>query len=641
MSRDITGRDIDRRDILKGLGVAGMAGLAGCAGGDSTPTPNQGEDDGGDDSTPEPTATPEKLGDTLVNPDGDQVTLTAVYSTGGQTTETTMEFIKQELGKVGIRVELTGTQFQSMLANYAQNSTEDGSATFNGGPRDESTSSNQWDLMGGIGFNSYPRTPSSIRPFWIDVENPGASVNFYGYKPSKAIQPKVDEASSTTDPEQRQSLFAEIFGTLSRDQPVNFLTFSNDLLGFRSNVSGLGEAVFGFGYQSQSRYFGSGVAAVGGSYTNGAASGAKTLNPIRSNDTSSDARIGLTMDGAYTLDPQNNFVPRWFESVESNDALDTYTFTLRDNLQWSGNYGQMTADDWVYYIQNVRQAEPNWTGDVNHGDWFRTVDGEQQPIEVSAPSELKLQVSLPDTDPAFVSKPVLWGAYCMPRGLIEPYYERVQDASSEEAKIEIGNELNEDEEVQTLAYTGNLGPFDYERWDRTSVFVSTRGLLRCRHGVRGRRPVLRAVQHPGVRRAVHAAGRAPHRRDRLDGAPASTGPGVRAELRHQRPARAQRVLWDAGVQPACQRLGGAAQARGPPGALDGRLEDDHRRADQPRHCGAGVHPPARVLALVRQLAGDPLRRLRLHLHRWGPADARRRAPGRLRVPVGSSLESSA
>jgi peptide/nickel transport system substrate-binding protein len=474
MSRDITGRDIDRRDILKGLGVAGMAGLAGCAGGDSTPTPNQGEDDGGDDSTPEPTATPEKLGDTLVNPDGDQVTLTAVYSTGGQTTETTMEFIKQELGKVGIRVELTGTQFQSMLANYAQNSTEDGSATFNGGPRDESTSSNQWDLMGGIGFNSYPRTPSSIRPFWIDVENPGASVNFYGYKPSKAIQPKVDEASSTTDPEQRQSLFAEIFGTLSRDQPVNFLTFSNDLLGFRSNVSGLGEAVFGFGYQSQSRYFGSGVAAVGGSYTNGAASGAKTLNPIRSNDTSSDARIGLTMDGAYTLDPQNNFVPRWFESVESNDALDTYTFTLRDNLQWSGNYGQMTADDWVYYIQNVRQAEPNWTGDVNHGDWFRTVDGEQQPIEVSAPSELKLQVSLPDTDPAFVSKPVLWGAYCMPRGLIEPYYERVQDASSEEAKIEIGNELNEDEEVQTLAYTGNLGPFDYERWDRTSVFVSTR-----------------------------------------------------------------------------------------------------------------------------------------------------------------------
>jgi peptide/nickel transport system substrate-binding protein len=474
MSRDITGRDIDRRDILKGLGVAGMAGLAGCAGGDSTPTPNQGEDDGGDDSTPEPTATPEKLGDTLVNPDGDQVTLTAVYSTGGQTTETTMEFIKQELGKVGIRVELTGTQFQSMLANYAQNSTEDGSATFNGGPRDESTSSNQWDLMGGIGFNSYPRTPSSIRPFWIDVENPGASVNFYGYKPSKAIQPKVDEASSTTDPEQRQSLFAEIFGTLSRDQPVNFLTFSNDLLGFRSNVSGLGEAVFGFGYQSQSRYFGSGVAAVGGSYTNGAASGAKTLNPIRSNDTSSDARIGLTMDGAYTLDPQNNFVPRWFESVESNDALDTYTFTLRDNLQWSGNYGQMTADDWVYYIQNVRQAEPNWTGDVNHGDWFRTVDGEQQPIEVSAPSELELQVSLPDTDPAFVSKPVLWGAYCMPRGLIEPYYERVQDASSEEAKIEIGNELNEDEEVQTLAYTGNLGPFDYERWDRTSVFVSTR-----------------------------------------------------------------------------------------------------------------------------------------------------------------------
>jgi peptide/nickel transport system substrate-binding protein len=107
---------------------------------------------------------------------------------------------------------------------------------------------------------------------------------------------------------------------------------------------------------------------------------------------------------------------------------------------------------------------------VNHSDWF--VGGE--PIEVSAPSELELQVSLPDTDPAFVKKPKLWGAYCMPKGLVQPYYERVQDASGEEEATAIGNELNESEEVQTLAYSGNLGPFDFERWDRTSVFVSTK-----------------------------------------------------------------------------------------------------------------------------------------------------------------------
>lgn len=470
MSRDTSGRDIDRRDVLKGLGVTGMAGLAGCAGGDPTPTPG-GEGDGNGDSTDEPTATPEKLGDRLVNPDGDQVTLKAVYSTGGQTTETTMEFVKQELGKVGIKVELTGVQFQSMLANYAQNKpSEDATATFNAGSRDESTSAKQWDMMGGIGFNSYPLTPSAIRPFWIDVAKEGASVNFYGYKPSEPIKPKIDEASKATDTARRQELFSTIFGILSRDQPCNFLTFDKNLFGFRSDVNGLGEPSFQFGYQYQNRYFGSGNPSVGGTFTEGAASGAKTLNPIRSNDTSSDARIGLTMDGAYSLDDDNEFAGRWFESVESNDALDTYTFTLRDNLEWGGDYGQMTAEDWVYYIKNVRQAEPNWSGDVNHGDWFR--NGE--PIEVSAPSELELQVSLPDTDPAFVKKPVLWGAYCLPKGLVQPYYERVQNADGKEAKAAIGNELNESEEIQTLAYTGNLGPFEFERWDRTSVFVSSK-----------------------------------------------------------------------------------------------------------------------------------------------------------------------
>ena len=472
MSRATSGRNIDRRDVLKRLGVTGMAGLAGCAGGDPTPTPGgEGEGDGDGTSTAEPTETPAKLGDRLVNPDGDQVTLKAVYSTGGQTTETTMEFVKQELGKVGINVELTGVQFQSMLANYAQNKpSEDATATFNAGSRDESTSAKQWDMMGGIGFNSYPRTPSSIRPFWIDVSNESASVNFYGYKPSEPIMPKIDEAASATDTSRRQELFSQVFGILSRDQPCDFLTFDTNLSGFRSNVGGLGESGPSFGFDYQSRYFGDGDPSVGGAYTEGAASGAKTLNPIRSNDTSSDARIGLTMDGAYSLNNENEFAGRWFESYEANDALDTYTFTLRDNLQWGGDYGQMTAEDWIYYIQNVRQAEPNWSGDVNHGDWFR--NGE--PIEVSAPSELELEVSLPETDPAFVKKPVLWGAYCLPKGLVQPYYERVQDASGEEAKAAIGNELNESEEIQTLAYTGNLGPFEFERWDRTSVFVSSR-----------------------------------------------------------------------------------------------------------------------------------------------------------------------
>jgi peptide/nickel transport system substrate-binding protein len=475
-------RTIDRRDVLRGLGVGGTVGLAGCTGsqdGSDGGSGDGGSGDGGSgdggSGTPEstPTETPSRLGDTLTGPDGDQVTLTAVYSTGSQTTETTMEFIKQRLAQVGINVELTGVQFQTMLAQFAQNSAEGSDQTsFNQGP--EATSQKSWDLMGGIGFNSYPRTPTSIRPFWTDVaETQQATVNFYGYSPSEPIAPRLDEASSSTDEARRQELLATVFGILSRDQPVDFLTFSTNIVGFRNRVAGLGDPGPSFGYDSQTRYFSDtagGDPAVGGSYISGASSGAKTVNPIRSNDTSSDARIGLTMDGAYSLDNDNEFVPRWVAEYDVNDNRDTYEFFLQDNLEWGGDYGQMTADDWVYYIENVHQAESNWAGDVGQSDWFR--NGE--PIPVEKTGNLSFEFQLPDTDPAFIKKPVMWGAYCMPKGLIQPYYERVQSASSSEEKTSIGNELNQSEEVQTLAYTGNLGPYDFERWDRTSVFVSTR-----------------------------------------------------------------------------------------------------------------------------------------------------------------------
>jgi peptide/nickel transport system substrate-binding protein len=470
-------RHLDRRAVLRGLGVGGVVGLAGCTGGQSRSTPEPDGESGGDggdgEATPAPTETPSRLGDTLLDPNGDQVTLTAVYSTGSQTTETTMEFVKQRLAQVGIELQLTGVQFQTMLAQYAQNSLEGSdAASFNEGP--EATSAEPWDLMGGIGFNAYPRTPTAIRPFWTDVaETRAATVNFYGYAPSEPIGPKLDEASRSTDDARRQALLADVFGVLSRDQPVDFLTFSRNLVGFRNRVSGLGEIGPSFGYDSQMRYFSDtagGDPAVGGTYRSGAGSDAKTLNPIRSNDTSSSARIGLTMDGAYALDNDNEFVPRWVAEYDVNDARDTYEFFLQDDLRWSDDYGRMTAEDWVYYVRNVHQAESNWAGDVGQSDWFR--NGE--PIPVRQTGELSFEFQLPDTDPAFIKKPVMWGANCMPKGLIEPYYERVQKTDDAEEKTAIGNELDQSEEVQTLAYTGNLGPYDFVRWDRTSVFVASR-----------------------------------------------------------------------------------------------------------------------------------------------------------------------
>lgn len=480
MPREDGSRYNGRRKVLKGLAIGGIAGLAGCGGGgDDTPTsggdtPTESDGDS-DRSTPTPTrtptptveqtATPETIGDTLVGPDGEQVTLQLVYSTGSETTETQMQLIQQLYGEVGINVELNGVQFNAMLDQYAANKTEDMSqdeATFNAGGRDEATSQEEWDLMGGIGFNSYPRSPTTIQTFWSDVDKPVAATNFYGYKPSANIEELLSEAGSSTDPEVTQNNLAEVFGVLSRDQPTNFLTISTNLLGFRSNVAGLGDFGPSFGFDYQRRYFddGGGGPAVGGNYIEGDATGAQTLNPLRISDVPSNARVSLTMDGAYSLNNENEFAGRWFEDYDVKDGQQTYEFFLRDNLQWGEDFGQMTADDWIYYIQEVRQAPDNWSGDTNHGDWFRN----DEPIPVEKTGDLSFEVQLSEPDPFFIQRPILWGAYCLPEGLVSEY----RDAENG------GEQLTQDERINTLSYTGNLGPYSFDRWDRNSVFVATR-----------------------------------------------------------------------------------------------------------------------------------------------------------------------
>lgn len=172
-------------------------------------------------------------GDTLMNPDGNQVTLQHVYSTGSETTATTAEFIGQELAGVGINVEFTSLQFNQMLSNYVANSyTGDGDPEYSGGPYnagppDQTASSEPWDLMTGIAFNTYPFTPTSLEAFWTKT----ASTNYYGYTPDIDMAGRFEDLKTSTDTAERQEIVNEILGQLSEDQPVNFLTMSDDLVG--------------------------------------------------------------------------------------------------------------------------------------------------------------------------------------------------------------------------------------------------------------------------------------------------------------------------------------------------------------------------------------------------------------------------
>jgi peptide/nickel transport system substrate-binding protein len=201
----------------------------------------------------------------------------------------------------------------------------------------------------------------------------------------------------------------------------------------------------------------SGSRTVSGEYTSVVGSDANSLNWLYTNDTTSGAYVNLTLDSAWAVDNDQNVFPLWAEP--STEDGQTYQITLRDNLQWGGGYGQMTAEDWVYMITNVFQGEDNWAGYTNAGDWFR----QGEPIPVEQVDTRTFEIRLPEVDPTFPLKPIMWGQSCLPKGILEQY---VPDRDAEG--------LRQDEEINTLQYTGNLGPYTYEEWERESQYVTVR-----------------------------------------------------------------------------------------------------------------------------------------------------------------------
>ncbi|WP_049987608.1 ABC transporter substrate-binding protein [Halobellus rufus] len=192
-------------------------------------------------------------------------------------------------------------------------------------------------------------------------------------------------------------------------------------------------------------------------YVEGTATGTRTLNFLSVDDEPSLNRVQLALDGPYAVTPEQEIFPLWADM--STDEGRVYTVELRDGLEWGAGYGPMTADDWIYTITEVFQADPNWAGFPNAGQWRQ--NGEPIPVEKTGPRSFEIR--LQSVDPAFPLRPVMWGQPCMPKALIERY----RPDEDQEG-------LQQDEDVQTLAYAGNLGPYRFERWNRESEFVAVR-----------------------------------------------------------------------------------------------------------------------------------------------------------------------
>ncbi len=190
---------------------------------------------------------------------------------------------------------------------------------------------------------------------------------------------------------------------------------------------------------------------VSGQYDDVQGSGFDTLNPIINTEAGAGEAIGYALDMGYTFDPDNELVPLLYD-VTTDDGGETWTIDIREGLEFSDPYGEFTADDFVFYVQEIHQAA--WAPSANSPDW----DG----VEVEQVGEYEVECTLENSN-------LLWPEtfapleYPIPRELIEPY---VEDEDAEG--------LEQDEELIELQFTGNMGAFTLDEWVRDGGTSYTR-----------------------------------------------------------------------------------------------------------------------------------------------------------------------
>ncbi|MFC6952753.1 ABC transporter substrate-binding protein [Halorubellus litoreus] len=194
---------------------------------------------------------------------------------------------------------------------------------------------------------------------------------------------------------------------------------------------------------------------VGGTYTDIISSTITTLNSMYNSEATAGALITNTIDPSYGFKPGQVQFPQLFELTSDDNRV--WSAKLRENLQWSEPYGQLTAEDYVYMIKNLHQTE--WSGTSASSDWYR--NGE--PITVEKNGKYQFDIKLEEPDPLFPKKPVTWEMQVVPKDLIKPFVDE-EDVQG----------LKENQELIDLSYTGNLGPYKLENWERQSKLTFTR-----------------------------------------------------------------------------------------------------------------------------------------------------------------------
>ncbi len=188
-----------------------------------------------------------------------------------------------------------------------------------------------------------------------------------------------------------------------------------------------------------------------GTYRSGISSDGDTTIPFLITDTTSGNMVSLVLDGAYAVTSNDQIMPLWMDLTTEDSQV--FTAELRDNLQWSDPYGEMTAEDWVWYIQNIHQSD--WAASVDASSW--------EGISVERTGNYTFEIDVGAVIPSFPLQPTLWGAQIAPKSLLEDYVSN-QDLEG----------IQTDEDLVNLTYTGNVGPYTLDEWERDSAWRTVR-----------------------------------------------------------------------------------------------------------------------------------------------------------------------
>lgn len=199
---------------------------------------------------------------------------------------------------------------------------------------------------------------------------------------------------------------------------------------------------------------------IGGTWVEGTTADASHLVPYLASDQSTQDAIGLLMDWGGVINEELEIEPMLFERWELSDSKDVLTIKIRENLRYSEPYGKLTAEDYIYQINNINQNDDDsWHGYPYVSSFFINDD----PIKYEKTGKYTLRGELPEKRPYWLfTDPTKW-MKPLPKKLLEPYVKN-KDLEG----------LKKSDEIANATWTGNLGPFKLKKWQRQSKIEYTR-----------------------------------------------------------------------------------------------------------------------------------------------------------------------